>query len=299
MWIRNSRLLFCSVLVALCAVMASCSSGKHLAGKDSASGMKKAGRDDMEARKMDFLRKVYDNEVYVNCISSKVKATFVVGEKSFSVAGSLKMKQDDVIRIQLTPFGLMEAGRLEFTKDYVLIVDRINKEYVKAGYDEVEFLKRNGLDFYALQALFRNRLFIPGLQKLTDSSLKNFGVTFNDASESTIVTLGRGNISYEWNVGKDDGRINGVKATYAGGSGSKASVSCVYGAFKPLASKKFPSDITLKMQSDAVKSGKNITLSMSLSNFDTSSDWETRTTLSGKYKPMSSQDMMNLLMKIR
>ena len=37
-----------------------------------------------------------------------------------------------MIRIQLTPLGLMEAGRIEFTKDYVLVVDRINKEYIKA-----------------------------------------------------------------------------------------------------------------------------------------------------------------------
>ncbi|MFW5552910.1 MAG: DUF4292 domain-containing protein, partial [Prevotella pectinovora] len=127
----------------------------------------------METAKMDFLRKVTDNAAYARNIVSKIKFTMNTGSKDITVAGSLHMRKDEVIRIQLTPFGIMEAGRLEFTKDYVLLVDRIHKEYVKTSYDSVDFLQRNGLDFYALQALFWNQLFVPGTQKTTDSSLKN------------------------------------------------------------------------------------------------------------------------------
>ena len=244
------------------------------------------------------MRKVYDNEVYAKSISSKIKFTINTGSKDLSVSGSLKMKKDEVIRIQLTPFGLMEVGRLEFAKDYVILMDRINKEYVKASYADVDFLRDNGLDFYALQALFWNQLFIPGTQEITDSSLKNFSVTFNDAVANTIVSLKRGSMSYRWSADKTSGQLRSVDVTYSGKTSGTTTVTCNYGSFKPLGRKQFPMHITLIMQSDDVKDGKRMSLHMSLDGIDTSGDWETYTSVSGKYKHVSVQDVMNRLMKL-
>lgn len=42
-----------------------------------------------------------------------------------------------------------EVGRIEFAKDYVLFVDRMHKEYVKAKYSDVGFLRDNGINFYS------------------------------------------------------------------------------------------------------------------------------------------------------
>ena len=97
---------------------------------DNSHGKNAKSERAMETVKMDFLRKVTDNAAYARNIVSKIKFTMNTGSKDISVAGSLHMRKDEVIRIQLTPFGIMEAGRLEFTKDYVLLVDRIHKEYV-------------------------------------------------------------------------------------------------------------------------------------------------------------------------
>lgn len=84
-----------------------------------------------------------------------------VGAQDLTLTGNLKMKRDDVIRLQLMAFGFVEAGRLEFTKDYVLIMDRINKQYLKVPYNQLDFLRNSGLNFYSLQALFWNELFQP------------------------------------------------------------------------------------------------------------------------------------------
>lgn len=298
MWKRSSRLLLNIMLAAMCFAAVSCGTSKNAAGGGSSSDMKTTDAESAENRRITHLRKVYDNEVFAKSLSSKIKFTITSGSKDLTVSGSLKMKLDEVIRIQLTPFGLMEAGRIEFAKDYVLIVDRIDKEYVKARYDEVDFLRVNGLDFYALQALFWNQLYVPGAQKITDSSLKNFGVTFDETADKALVTLERGNMSYVWNTEKKSGRINAVDVTYSGRTSGKTSVLCSYGSFKPFSSKQFPSNISLKMQSDAVKSGKNIILNIAINEFDTSSDWETNTSVSGKYKQVSAQDVMNRLLKM-
>lgn len=297
MWKINSRILGNALIVALSVAAVSCGTKKAVIGGASSTEINVADGN-AESMKMDYLRKVYDNEVYTRSISSKMKFTINAGGKDISVSGSLKMKKDDVIRIQLTPLGLMEAGRLEFTKDYVLIIDRINKEYVKAGYGEVDFLRRNGLDFYALQALFWNQLFVPGSEKITDSQLRNFTVDLTKAATAVPVTLKRDNMTYVWQTDNNSGQIRQVDVTYSSNAAGTTSVKCVYGGFKPLGTKRFPTDMTLMMQSTMLKGGKGASVNISMGTLDTSDDWESRTTVSGKYKKVDTQDVMKRLLSL-
>ena len=298
MWKNNSKLYLGMMLVAVSLAVVSCGTKKASVDAMSSATGTASTTAAAENRKIDFMRKVYDNEVYTRSISSKIKFTINTGRKDLSVSGSLKMKKDEVIRIQLTPFGLMEVGRLEFAKDYVLLMDRINKEYIKANYADVDFLQKNGLDFYALQALFWNQLFVPGEQKITDSSLKKFSVTFNDAVANTIVSLERGSMLYQWSADKSNGRLRSVDVTYSGKSSGKTTVTCNYGSFKPVGRKHFPTDITLLMKSNAVKGGSPISVNISLDGIDTDGDWDTFTSVSSKYRQVSVQDVMNRLLKM-
>ena len=84
-----------------------------------------------DINKKSYVEQVNDNQQQVRFLTSKLRFSVEVGARQMSLTGNLKMKRDDVIRLQLMAFGFVEAGRLEFTKDYVLIVDRINKQYLK------------------------------------------------------------------------------------------------------------------------------------------------------------------------
>ncbi len=277
-------------------LLASCGTSKSTTGT-STSGTESSVSSNAGVQNLDYLRKVYDNEVYSQNISSKIKFTLTAGSKDVSVSGSLKMRKDEVIRIQLTPLGIMEAGRIEFTKDYVLIMDRINKQYIKADYSQVDFLQENGLDFYALQALFWNSLYVPGTQKITDSSLKNFTVVSNDALKNNLVSLKKGNMDYVWETDKTSGQIKAVNVTYNDNSGS-TEFGCTYDSFKSLGTKNFPTDITLNLHSDAIKGNNTLSMKIAISSMDTSDDWETYTDVSSKYKQVSVQDIMNKIMSM-
>lgn len=205
------------------------------------------------------------------------------------------MKKDAVIRIQITPFGLMEAGRLEFTPDYVLLVDRIHKEYVKATYSDVDFLHNNGLDFYALQAIFWNQLFVPGTQKMADSSLKSFSAALTGAA-TTDVSLTRGKMKYVWNTNSTSALINSLHATYTGtGTAANTSVNCKYADFRAVGAKQFPTDITLTMNAKAVRNSSKMMLRLQLNGISNEDGWEERTTVSSKYKQVSVQDLLGKL----
>ena len=156
-------------------------------------------------QKQEFLQKVSDNAQHARFITSKVKFSVEVGAQQLTLTGNLKMKRDDVIRLQLMAFGFVEAGRLEFTKEYVLIMDRINKQYLKVPYQQLDFLRNSGLDFYALQALFWNELFQPGKTRMTDEMLKSY--TTDLATDDAVISMENGKLSYRWLADKSSALV--------------------------------------------------------------------------------------------
>lgn len=89
-----------------------------------------------------------------NAVAS-IEFTLDAMNKNVSVDGKLQMRRDKVIRLTLSaPLLGFEVGRLEFTPTEAMLVDRINRQYVKANYSDISFLTNNGLDFFTLQSLF-------------------------------------------------------------------------------------------------------------------------------------------------
>ena len=232
-------------------------------------------------------------------VTAKLKFRVKKGSKDVTVGGSLHMRRDDVIRIQLTPMGLFEAGRIEMTKDYVMVVDRIHKEYLKADYSEVAFLKRNGLNFYSLQALFWNQLFIPGSDQMRDSELKKFDVDLLPEALCSIIALERDKMSYKWQADNKSYEIKQADVSYSNSEWGNASLKWNYGNFTSFGGKKFPSQINITAASSALKGGQSMTVELTLENLSNNSDWESRTQLSNKYTAVSAEDVLNKILNVK
>ena len=278
-------------LMLMALVVVSCGTKKTVV--DNSTDVKTVtGTEDAEQLKLNYMRRVYDNAVYTQNIVSNIDFSIDTGSKDISVGGSLHMRKDDVIRIQLTAFGLMEVGRLEFTKDYVMIVDRIHKEYIKADYNKVSFLQRNGLNFYSLQALFWNMLFMPGTKKVTDDMLKQFALNLQSSSAMVPVNLKQGNMSYVWQTESKTGQIKQTEITYADKSSGTTKIICKYDDFKPVGTKMFPHMLTLNGKTQATQKPRDVKVGIKLKGVKMDKDWETRTTLSGKYKAVSVEEVL-------
>jgi hypothetical protein len=278
-------------LMLMALVVVSCGTKKTVV--DNSTDVKTVtGTEDAEQLKLNYMRMVYDNAVYTQNIVSNIDFSIDTGSKDISVGGSLHMRKDDVIRIQLTAFGLMEVGRLEFTKDYVMIVDRIHKEYIKADYNKVSFLQRNGLNFYSLQALFWNMLFMPGTKKVTDDMLKQFALNLQSSSAMVPVNLKQGNMSYVWQTESKTGQIKQTEITYADKSSGTTKIICKYDDFKPVGTKMFPHMLTLNGKTQATQKPRDVKVGIKLKGVKMDKDWETRTTLSGKYKAVSVEEVL-------
>ncbi len=239
-----------------------------------------------------FLQKVSDNALYSKFLTSKIKFQIEVGSQNMTLTGNLKMKRDDVIRLQLMMFGFVEAGRLEFTKDYVLIVDRINKQYIKATYDQLDFMRNSGLNFYSLQALFWNELFEPGQTKITDEHLKDF--TANLIDKDMVITLSRGKMDYKWLADANNGQINMANILYKDKVHGQTQLNWDYSELQTLDKKIFPTNMKINFTT----ASKEVKINMILNYIGHDSDWEPRTDVSSKYTEVSVSDILRRFMAL-
>ncbi|MBP5693381.1 MAG: DUF4292 domain-containing protein [Bacteroidales bacterium] len=242
------------------------------------------------------MRKVYNNATNAKNIVSKIDFTIDAKGKNISVDGRIYMRKDEVIRVVLAPFGIMEVGRVEFTPEYVLVVDRMHKQYVKATYNDLSFLKNNGLNFYSLQALFWNELFLPGTNRLTDSMLDRFDSDLS-AGAQRKVRAKSGSLNFEWDTTVASGRIDAANVTYGTGTANASSASWKYDTFSALGSKTYPARHSVSFSGKTGKTNSNIHVDIRMKKLTTDSNWETRSSVSDKYTKVSAEEALKILMQ--
>ncbi len=242
----------------------------------------------------EFVQKVNSNAQTVRFITSKVKFTVEYGNQDIALTGNLRMKRDDVIRLQLMAFGFVEAARLEFTKDYVLIMDRINKLYLKAPYNQIDFLRNSGINFYTLQALFWDELFMPNRNTLSEDDLKKY--TASLGNDDVVISLEDGKLAYSWLASEKTGIIKMANILYKDRFNGNTQLNWDYLSFTRLESnnKMFPdkSTVTLTMPKKEVKLG------MTLNYINHETEWETRTNVSNKYREVTVEEILQRFMAL-
>lgn len=301
---RKNSIRFKMIALCLPLVLASCGTKKAamtetpVSANTSAAKQTDLGKLNDPASQQSFLQRVLDNQVYAKNITGSMSFKLQMGDKDIEVNGSLRMRKDEVIRIQLNaPILGFEVGRLEFTPDYVLILDRIHKEYIKADYNQVDFLKNQGITFYSLQALFWNELSLPGVKQVSQSDLKNFTVDLSGEGTDVPVSHQAGRMTYLWTADRSSGRINQANVTYKA-SGTTSKVNMKYGKFKTVGVKMFPALQALTLTTNATKQKREVTLTIDMNEVKTDSKWDAQTEVSSKYKKVSPESVLSKIMSM-
>jgi hypothetical protein len=281
-WLSIVRL---SVL-ALPLVLTACGSHKKVAQTPASTTL---------AAKGDFLSSVKNNAQTAKFMTSKVKFSVEVGPQKLTLTGNLKMKRDDVIRLQLMAFGFVEAGRIEMTKDYVLIMDRINKQYLKAPWMSVDFLRNSGLNFNTIQALFWNELFKPNQtssDKQTVANLSSYDII--ESGDDMILSLDNGKMDYSWLVSKETALIRMANILYKDRFEGNTQLNWDYDQFEKLNKTMYPKKHAISLTTPE----KEIKLGMTMNYIDAETEWETRTEISNKYREVTVDEILRRFMAL-
>lgn len=235
-----------------------------------------------------YLSMVTSNNTTQTNLTAKVKVVVDVDGKSNSTSGSLKMKKNDVIQISLVDplLGVMELGRMEFTKTRVLIIDRINKQYVDLPYSDVSFLKQANIDFNTLQSLFWHEVFEPG-----KSSTKAADFQFKDNGNNIDITFVDHMLTYKFATKKQQGQLQETVITNNTDKNYRFAFN--YDNFTTFYSKPFPREMTMAFTA----SSQTTSLSLTLSSLKNSSDWTARSTAPSKYTKADPEKLFKALVK--
>ena len=285
-------------------LMAACGTSRQVQGTGKVDAGKhqtsvKADEQGENFSQRAFLQMVSDNQVYAKDIVGKMDFTILMGDKEVSVPAKLSMRKDQLVRIQIfMPFLGSELGRLEFAPDYVLILDRYHKQYVKADYTQVDFLKKQGINFYSLQALFWNQLLVPGVQKVSESDLKKFDANLDETGENVPISIKYGNMSYTWKASRSSGRITEANVMYKDSRSGASTANIQYANFKNVGVKLFPASQHLTLSATVDGKHREVMMNMEMNDVKTDSNWNAQSEISSKYKQVSPEDVLGKLMNM-
>ena len=291
-------------IIAVCMaafIVSSCAAKKAATTTDGVTAATTDSNNGDDSKKaLQFVQKVSDNALYQqNVVSTKMTFNLKAGSKDITLPASLHMRKDDVILLQVfIPLLGSEIGRLELTKDYVLIVDRMHKQYIKADYNQVDFLREKGLSFYTLQSLFWNQLFLPGQQKVSESLLKQYNADIATTANLVPVNFKQDAMTFVWNADKSTGLIEKADITYVSAKHGTTQLTWTYDNFQSLGSKKYPNNHVIDIVTTATNETKKFQLVFDLSGVTSNSNWETRTKVSDRYKQVTVEEVVDQMMKL-
>lgn len=273
-------------LLAAALTLTACRSSKHaVAGSDSgvtaatpAADSKKA-----DAAAAALVGRIQSHSQTANALTARLKVNLKSGSKTFDLGGSLRMKRNEVVQISLTMLGF-EVARMEFAPDGVLLIDRVNKQYVKAAYTDLSFLRQARLDFYALQAMFWAEVFEPGQQG--SASPTAFAISRQDGQ--TMLTLPDAPaLRYAFSVDESTACLTKTEVS-SKKSNQNATFAWTYADYQQVDSKPFPTRMTAAFRLGTRDGG----FTLSLSRIDHNADWETHTKVSSKYTQQKAEELL-------
>lgn len=238
---------------------------------------------------MKYLEEVIGKAPDFNTFSSKVKLNVNLNGKEMSVNGTLKMKKDELIQLSIVPFLGIEVARLEITQDHVLIVDRMNKQYVSAPMSVLKFLANADIDFYTLQSLFFNELFLPGSKAVEVKDMKAFSVEKAD-NDMLIRVKKSGSFGYCFTMNANAGQLTNTEiSTHA-----NYRLNWSYADFKPLAATNFPASMGISIDG----MGKPLMARLNFSKMETGKNAPSQTVISDKYKEIGTDELLKQLLNL-
>ena len=239
-----------------------------------------------------YLKAVVDNAPEFDEFSAKMRLALSSGSEDISVGGSIKMKRDEAIQLSLVAVGIVEAARIELTPKRLLVLDRIGRRYVEVKYDDLPFFKQSKVDFYTLQALFWNELFLPGVKHVEKGDIQNFDVTRGEPQVTLTAEKGK-RLSYSFLTALANGLLEESRIHVNLKEENNYQLNWVYGHFLALDGKSFPTRMNLALQGTI----KPMKASFEFSRCDTKAEY-TPLTIPKRYKDVAATDILKQLLTL-
>ena len=243
----------------------------------------------------EYMEKVIEWTPQRENLTARTRVQLNMGSESSSVSvnANMRIRRGELIRLSVAPVLGIEVARMDITPKGVLVIDRMNRRYVEIGFAVVADILKVEVDFNALQSLFLNEIFLPGRESLTVEDAVKFDLSEQDGRAHLQVKDSRSQMKdsrYSFFTSATDGRL---EETVISLKDLPYALHCRYTDFTMVGSDVFPQSIELTPEGTQ----KKYSLGLKLSRIGTDSGWDAKSEVPAKYRKMTVQEVIQLIIK--
>lgn len=268
---------WCILLLLIIGVY-SCKSTKRITQADSALEDKTSS---------ELFKDILFKGLEYKTFSSKLNMTISTGTKTLSSKGSLRIVNNEAILLSVQPLFGIEMFRLYVEPEHIIILDRMNKRYVKESFEDIKGKNPVGFNFYTLQSLFTNNLFIPEKSSVSLKDYKTFRYSEGENNYILAARDKKSNIDYTFSVNGNDQ----ITLTELNMPANQYSLQWNYDQFTLMNNLFFP----YEMKIVASTQKRNLNTNISLSSISLNESLSLDTSIPDSYTKVELKDVLKML----
>lgn len=232
---------------------------------------------------------ILQKQIAFATFSSKINLSVDSGTRSISSKGSLKIENGKAIQLSIQPLFGVELFRFFMTPDEVIVLDRMNKRYVKELLSDIQQKYPVGFDYFTLQALLTNCLFVADKSEVKAADFSNFAYSEMPNSYYLKSNDKKSDIEYAFSVNADDR----ITFTHLFDDKTKYAAQWNYNNFAVMDTLVFPSEMNVKTSS----AKRTLEVDMAFSNVTLNEIMDLQTSIPDSYSKVSLSDVIKILQK--
>jgi hypothetical protein len=244
--------------------------------------------------KQERIETIQNKSVTFNTLSSPLRFSFQSKKKknTTSANAQLRIIKDQIIQLSIRiPLLGTEVARISIMPDQVIIIDRMNKRYVSEPVQKLKEITSFDFDFYSLQALFTDQLFIAGKPTVTPEDYRTFRWS-EDKFLSKLNNTDTQGINYDF----VSDYTNRIIQTEMYKDKTKANVNWQYTNFGPASNNRlFPMQMTMEL----TVPNDLITLNLTLSSVDIDTDFKLDTAIPKGYQSVEIEQIIKMIQSLQ
>lgn len=228
-------------------------------------------------------------ELQYKTLTTKGNVEFKIGSSSQKAPAVFKIIRDSVLQmsVRVPVFG-NEIMRVTFTPDSVFILDRLNKQYLAESFKESKLLGNLDFNYYNLQALLTNQLFVPGKQEVAEPDYNKFNITSSN-DVYMLQTKDKGNLLYNFAMDAS----NRIVSTLIYNEAKSVTLQWSYADFIKDVDVMYPTNMNAKV--DVAK--KRFDIDITYKKLDIDKQFDIDYSIPGKYAKVSFSEFIGSYIK--
>ena len=266
-----------SFLLLLFVGLNGCKSKERIVQADSELGSKSSSV---------LFKDVLHKGLEFTTFSSKLNITISTGTKTIGSKGNLRIINNKAIQLSVQPLFGIEMFRLYVEPDYLIVLDRMNKRYVKESFKDLQEKNPIGFNFYSLQSLFTNNLFIPEQSNVSVDDFRKF--KYSETQDYYLLTASdkKSHIDYAFSINGNDQ----ITLTQLFLPQKNYSLQWNYNQFSLMKNLFFPHEMKIVASTEKRK----LSTSFSLSDINLDSPMDLETSIPNSYTKIELSEVLKM-----